>query len=286
MLRRVGAATLWIGPLAFIPLAALYHAVGFSAGLVGGMVQLALVAAGIHSKLSLKHRDDAPGLLLGTTLLVIGGAEMWATGASGPPDPANLSVAHFNSAGLTLGFFITLLGLAATVAALSSSWERAAGAVAVSSFTLMVVIWVLGVSLRTAVYRSPLINLPPAQMPQGLGILREFIAFSGIAIAIGGYLSGAVIAEVATRAGWVRRRAGLLMSIYCLIGILAFPFSQSLVSGNSISDIPWLAWLMIPWLPPAMMCLVPYYVGVLGLVQRTERQPSSLASEAAFSRSL
>jgi len=285
MLRRVGASYLWVGPIALLPLAVLYHAVSFSAGLAGGMVHLALVAAGIHQN-ALKHSDDARALLLGTTLLIIGGSEVWATGASGPPNPANLSVAVFNQAGLTLGFFITLLGLAATVAALSSRVARAVGAVAVSSFALMLVVWVLHASLGIAVYRSPIVNLPPAQMPEWFGILRDFMAISGFAVAIGGYLSGAAIAEAATRSGWVRRRAGLLMSVYCLIGILAFPLSQSLRTGNSIGDIPWLAWLMIPWLPPAMMCVVPYYVGVLGLVQVTERQPSSLASEAALSRSL
>ena len=286
MLRRVGASYLWVGPIALIPLAVLYHAVGFSAGLAGGIAHLVLVAAGIRSKLAQEYRDDAPGLLLGTTLLIIGGAEVWATGASGPPNPANLPVAAFNQAGLTLGFFIVLLGLTATVAALPPNLARAVGAVAVSSFALMLVIWVLQSSLGIAVYRSPLVNLPPAQRPEGLGILRDFMVISGIAVPIGGYLSGVAIAEAATRSGWVQRRAGLLMSVYSLVGILAFPLGQSLRTGNSISDIPWLAWLMIPWLPPAMMCVVPYYVGVLGLARQTERQAASLASEPAFSRSL
>ena len=83
MLRRVGASYLWVGPIALLPLAVLYHAVSFSAGLAGGMVHLALVAAGIHQN-ALKHSDDARALLLGTTLLIIGGSEVWATGASGP----------------------------------------------------------------------------------------------------------------------------------------------------------------------------------------------------------
>jgi len=265
MLKDISSQYLWFSPLAVIPLAALYHAVGFWAGVAGGMVHLALVVVGIHSQVTVKYREDTSGLLLGTTLLVIGGAEIWATGPSGPPDPANLSVAAFNQAALALGFFITLLGLAATVPALFSNRERALGAVAVSCFTLMLIVWVINASLGIAADRSPLTNLPAAQRPEAFGILRHFSIALMFPSAIGGYLGGAAIAEAATRSGWVRRRVGLLMSIYCLIGVLAFPFSQSLRTGSSIRDIPWLAWLMIPWLPPAMMCLVPYYVGVLGL---------------------
>src|SRR5215469_16307281 len=112
-MRRVGSMYLWFSPLAFVVLAALYHFVNFWAGLAGGVIHLALIAVGMHADGAFKDRGLESGFMLGPALLVIGGAVAWATGPSGPPDAANVAVAEYNQAGLTLGFLVTLLGVAA-----------------------------------------------------------------------------------------------------------------------------------------------------------------------------
>src|SRR5712692_4933154 len=107
MLERFASRYLWFSPFAFIVLLPLYHGVGFWAGVTGGVLHLALVAWGMHANHAFTGRDDTAALLLGPMLLIAGGAEVWATGASGPPTAAHPNVALFNQAGLTLGFFVT-----------------------------------------------------------------------------------------------------------------------------------------------------------------------------------
>lgn len=268
MLRRVGAAYLWFSPLAFIVLAALYHAVSFWAGLAGGLLHLVLVVIGIHGRGPFKDKENEAGFLLGATLLVIGGALVWATGPSGPPSPANLPLTAYNNGGLTLGFFITLLGFAAVVPALASVRERAMASVGLLCFALMFVMWLLQSALGWVLFHSPLITMPREQRPEWLQILRQFGTSIAWRVGPTGYLAGAVEAEVAIRAGWVRRRVGRLMSIYGLLGTIAAPISVLLVTPSEITsagELPKFAWLLFPYLPPALMCLVPYYVGVLAL---------------------
>jgi hypothetical protein len=270
MLQRFASRYLWFSPFAILPLAALYHGVTFWAGVAGGVVHLALIVVGMRANGAFKHREDAPAFLLGVILLITGGAEVWATGASGPPDPAHLNVAFFNQAGLTLGFFITLLGFAAMVPVLVSPRGRSLASVGFSCFFVMFVIWALesalGSALRIAMARSPLAGLTPEQWPEPFLILRNLGRALFPAVAVGGYLGGAILSEVSIDSGWVGRRAGRLMSIYCVIGIVAFPLGQFVLPRvSSVSEVPWFAWMLFPFLPPAMMCLVPYYVGVQGL---------------------
>lgn len=272
MLERFASRYLWFSPLAFIVLAALYHGVSFWAGVAGGVVHLVLVMVGMHANHAFRHQEDSPGFLLGVMLLVLGGAGVWATGPSGPPDPAHLNVALFNQAGLTLGFFVTLLGFAAIVPGFTSNSERAMASVGFSCFAVMFLTWMLVSALGIAMLRSPLVALAPAQWPEEFQILRNFRNLLFPAVTVGGYLGGAILAEVSIRSRWVGRRAGRLMSIYCAIGIFAFPLGQFLLRPalNSTGEVPRIAWLLLPYLPPAMMCLVPYYVGVLGLHQAAE----------------
>lgn len=277
MLKRFASHYLWFSPFAFIVLAPLYHGIGFWAGVAGGVLHLALVVAGMHANHAFTGGDDAAGLLLGPMLLIAGGAEVWATGPSGPPNLAHPNVALFNQTGLTLGFFLTLLGFAATVPASVSNRGRAIAAVGLSCFSLMFVIWVLHSALGIAMSRSPLVALTPAQQPEAFQILRKFRYMLFPAVAVGGYLGGAMLSEVSIRSGWVARRTGLLMFVYCLIGMFALPLSQFLLRpAGLVSDVPRMAWVLAPYLPPAMICLVPYYVGVLGLRQaaRTAVDPS------------
>lgn len=268
MLERFTSRYLWFSPLAFIVLVPLYHGVGFWAGVTGGVLHLALVAAGMHANRAFTAKDDAAGLLLGPMLLVAGGAEVWATGPSGPPSPAHPNVALFNQAGLTLGFFVTLLGIAGTASTSLSNRARATAAVGLSSFSLMFVLWVIGSALGIAMSRSSLVALAPAQRPEVFQILRQFRELLLPALAVGGYLGGAMLSEISIRSGWVARRTGRLMFIYCLIGMFALPLSQFLFfPASASSEVPRMAWVLAPWLPPAMFCLVPYYVGVAGLRQ-------------------
>jgi hypothetical protein len=269
MLTRFASRYLWFSPLAFIVLLPLYHGVGFWAGAAGGVIHLALVAWGMHANHAFTAKDDTAGFLLGAMLLIAGGAEVWATGASGPPSAAHPNVALFNQAGLTLGFFISLLGFAAMAPTLVSNRGRAMAAVGLSCFFLMCVIWVIGTALGIPMRQAPLVAQTPAQQPEVFQILRSFRDLLLPAIAVGGYLGGAMLSEVSIHSGWVGRRAGRLMSIYCVIGMFALPLSQFLFFpvGSSVSEVPRMVWILAPFLPPAMMCLVPYYVGVLGLRQ-------------------
>lgn len=120
-----------------------------------------------------------------------------------------------------------------------------------------------------AMSRSPLVALTPAQQPEAFQTLRHFRDVLFPVVAVGGYLGGAMLSEVSIRSGWVGRRTGRLMSIYCLIGMFALPVGQFLrrPAGSFVSEVPRMAWVLAPFLAPAMICLVPYYVGVLGLHQ-------------------
>jgi len=82
-------------------------------------------------------------------------------------------------------------------------------------------------------------------------------------------LGGAMLSEVSILSGWVSRRPGRLMSIYCLIGMFSLPLGQVLLrpAGSSVSEVPRMVWVLAPFMAPAMMCLVPYYVGVGSLHQ-------------------
>lgn len=269
MLTQFASRYLWFSPLAFIVLALLYHGVGFCAGVSGGVLHLALVAWGMHANHAFTAKDDAAGLALGPLLLVAGGAEVWATGPSGPPNPAHFTVTVFNQTGLTVGFFVTLLGFAAIAATSVSNRGRAVTAVGLVGLSLMFVIWVINAAFGIAAYQSPLYALTPEQRPEGFQILRHFLDALLPVAAVGGYLGGALLARASIRADCVGRRAGQLMFIYCLIGMFALPLSQFLLrpASGSISEVPRMAWVLAPWLPPAMFCLVPYYVGVAGLHQ-------------------
>lgn len=268
MLTRFASRYLWFSPFAFIVLIPLYHGVGLWAGVTGGVLHLALVAWGMHANHAFTGRDDATALLLGPMLLIAGGAEVWATGASGPPTAGHPNVALFNQAGLTLGFFITLLGFAAMAATSVSNRGRAMTAVGLSCYSLMFMVWVIAAVLGTAMPDS-LRALAPAQRPEWFQVLGHFSKGLIPADAVGGYLGGAMLSEVSILSGWVSRRPGRLMSIYCMIGMFALPLGQFLLktAGGSVSEVPQMAWVFMPWLPPAMMCLVPYYVGVAGLRQ-------------------
>jgi len=260
-MHRVASTYLWFSPLAFIVLAGLYHGVNFWAGVAGGLVHFALVVIGMHADGAFKPRGGRSGFMLGPALLVLGGAVVWATGPSGPPDPAHLAVAEYNQAGLTLGFFVTFLGFAAMVPALASTRERAPGSVGLACFALMFVAWWVDATVRSVVRRSPFISMPREQWPE---LLRLFLNFSQSVLGIGlplAYLAGAVFAGMALRAGWVRRGAGRLMLIYCLLGV---PLSavRIFLPVAHLSDMPF---FLYPYLPPAMICIIPYYVGVLRL---------------------
>ena len=285
MLRRVGTIYLWFSPLVFIILAALYHAVSFWAGLAGGIMHLALVAIGIHARGPFRDKDNGTGSLLGATLLVVGGAVVWATGPSGPPNPAHPAISVYNNAGLTLGFFITLLGFAAIVPALASTREKAVGSLGLVCFALMFVMWLLYGALAWSLFNSPLSTLPSEQRPEWFQILREFANSIVWRLGAPGYLAGAMLAEMTICAGWVRRRVGRIMSIYCLLGTIVAPLLSVLVARSatiSRSQLSTLALLLsLPYLPPAMMCLVPYYVGVLALAHAEETRSVAVASELA-----
>jgi hypothetical protein len=269
MLTRFASRYLWFSPIAFfIVLAPLYHGVGFWAGVTGGVLHLALVAWGMHANHAFTGRDDAAALLLGPMLLIAGGAEVWATGASGPPTAAHPNVALFNQAGLTLGFFVTLLGFASMASTSVSNRGRAMTAMGLSCCSLMFVIWVLVSALGNVMAESPL-ALAPAQQPEWFQILSQFLKWLIPAGAVGGYLGGAMLSEVSILSGWVGRRTGRLMSIYCLIGMFSTPVGLFLLrpAGSSVSEVPRMVYVFAPFMAPAMMCLVPYYVGVLGLRQ-------------------
>jgi hypothetical protein len=268
MLTPFASRYLWFSPFAFIVLLLLYHGVGFWAGVTGGVLHLALVAWGMHANHAFTGGDDAAALLLGPMLLIAGGAEVWATGASGPPTAAHPNVAYFNQAGLTLGFFVTLLGFAAMASTSVSNRGRAMTAVGWSCYSLMFVTWVIASALGNAMGQSPL-ALAPAQWPEWFQILRLFSKWLIPATAVGGYLGGAMLSEVSIRSGWVGRRTGRLMSVYCIIGMFSLPLGQLLLrpAGSSVSEVPRVVWVLAPFMAPAMMCLVPYYVGVGGLHQ-------------------
>jgi hypothetical protein len=100
-MRRVSSIYLWFSPLALVVLAVLYHLVSFWAGAVGGLVYLGLVVIALQANGAFKSRGSESSVL-GPVLLVIGGAIIWATGPSGPPDPAHLAVAEYNQAGLIM----------------------------------------------------------------------------------------------------------------------------------------------------------------------------------------
>jgi hypothetical protein len=189
MLTRFASRYLWFSPFAFIVLLPLYHGVGFWAGVTGGVLHLALVAWGMHANHAFTGKDDAAALLLGPMLLIAGGAEVWATGASGPPTAAHPNVAYFNQAGLTLGFFVTLLGFAAMASTSVSNRGRAVTAVGLSCYSLMFVTWVVASALGNAMGQSPL-ALVPAQQPEWFQILRHFLKWLLSASAVGGYLGG------------------------------------------------------------------------------------------------
>jgi len=78
-----------------------------------------------------------------------------------------------------------------------------------------------------------------------------------------------MLSEVSILSGWVSRRPGRLMSIYCMIGMVSAPLGQLLLrpAGSSVSEVPRIVWVLAPFMAPAMMCLVPYYVGVAALHQ-------------------
>src|SRR5262249_19673436 len=134
------------------------------------------------------------------------------------------------------------------------------------------------------------IRMPIAQSPEGFQVLRSLRDRLIVTLYAAGYLAGAVVAEVATRAEWVGRRAGRLMVLYAAIGaVSAGPLRVLLVPSGitSLSEMPRSALWLQPYLPPAMMCLVPYYVGVLSLAQWAKSQQStSIRQAASFSRSL
>ena len=189
MLRRVGASYLWVGPIAFIPLGALYHAVSFSAGLAGGVVHIAMTVVGLHANGAFQHRKDESSSNLGVVLLIIGGAEVWATGPSGPPTPTNLPLAVFNNAGLTLGFFLTLLGLAALVPTLATVRQRALGALAPACLLVMFILWVIESSVGLALYPTPFISVPLAQSPEWFQVLRSVTGSLILTIYAAGHLA-------------------------------------------------------------------------------------------------
>lgn len=260
-MRRVGSIYLWFSPLAFVVLAGLYHLVNFWAGVAAGLIHLALVAVGMHADGAFEDRGSESGFMLGPALLVIGGAVVWATGPSGPPDPEHLAVAEYNQAGLTLGFLVTLLGVAATVSAFASTSERAPGSVGLVCFGLMFVAWGADTALHSVLWKSAFIRMPRERWPE---LLRLFLNFGQTMLGIGlplGYLAGAVFAGMALRGGWVRNAAGLAMLIYCFLGV---PLSavRIFTPVGRLSDVPF---YLYPYLPPAMICLIPYYLGVIRL---------------------
>jgi len=260
-MQQVGSIYLWFSPLAFVLLAALYHGVNFWAGVAGGLVHLAFVALGLYQDGAFQERRGESSSILGPVLLVFGGALVWATGPSAPPDPTYLAVAQYNQLGLTLGFLVTLLGFAATVPALDSTRERALGSVGLACFALMFVGWWVDAAVRGMMRGSTFIGKPHERWPE---LLQLFSNFSRLLLGLGlplGYLAGAVFAGMAIRGGWVRRGAGLAMFVYCWLGV---PLSavRSLIPVSSLSEMPL---YLYPYLSPAMICLIPYYVGVLRL---------------------
>jgi hypothetical protein len=141
-----------------------------------------------------------------------------------------------------------------------------------------------------ALYSTRFITMPRAQSPDWFQVLQSLNERLIVAIYGAGYLAGAVAAEIATRATWVGRRAGRLMVLSAAIGAVSSgPLRVLLIPSGitSLSQLPASAWWAMPFLPPAMMCVVPYYVGVSSLAHWARSQPSPIAGQAAsFSRSL
>jgi hypothetical protein len=240
-MRRALSNYLLIAPLLFPPLYFVYHFLGLKVGIAAGALHLVLIALAMRAR-GLFKRDELPTAYgLTRVLLIGGGAVVWATGASGPPSWRDPTLGFYNNIGLTTGFFVTLLGLAALKIELQSERKGTLAALGYTAHLMFLVTWFMVSMLIWSEMGEPRMAVHDP-VDWLLFIFRIHDRLPSW-IAAFGYLAGALCAGAALMTGRVGRRLGTVMIVFSLLGV-AFGIAQ-----------------MMPFLIPAVTCLVPYYLG-------------------------
>ncbi len=256
-----------VAPLAFLPLAALYHLVDFRAGLAAAVVHLSLAFFGIRSRANAAPFSAAR---LPAVLLTAGGALVWAAGPAGPPDPRDVGVTTFNNTGLTIGFLLIVLGFIATETDAPSTQDDGVARIGHTLLLLGFLAWLVESGMGQAMYRSPYALTPVAEAPDW------YATFSGLRTLVTKvvegpiYLGEALLVYALARSGLIERRRAIAMA------------------GSTLAQVPLSTLLFIPFGIPALMALVPYYVGLSllsGRALRLGEGKADLVREGSFSSS-
>lgn len=251
----MASAFIWFAPLLIMaPLWFVYHKLGLSAGIVGATAGLVLMAFAMRARGIFKWEDLPTAYGLARLLLVGGGAIVWVMGAAGPPRRRDVTLAFYNNAGLIVGLFVILLGLAALKEELQTEKRGALAAVGLASFSFSYVVWILQCCMLWAFLRAPAMGLPEAQQPDWLLFISPVWEHIDSLRLVSAYLASAAFASAGILTGRVHRWPGRLMLAFSLIGVM-FGIAQAM-----------------PFFIPAVTCIVPYFLG-LTLRRTAEAQP-------------
>jgi hypothetical protein len=247
ILRRISSGYLWFLPLSFPVFAGIYRLWGLAALLVGGVLYFGAIAIAVWQVLKIPDsKRSTPSVVAGVTLIT-GGAVTWLSGGVGPPDFSHPVALYFNSAGLLTGWIVVLGGFVVLTAATWDVADRALSLLGLIGFTLAtafftaqrMVLWALAALLQG--------DSTGARASSDVVMAMMFARVSlAMAAVVAGYLAVAAF-------GGAMWKCGRLGNVW---GTIVVGVTVLLVA----TDVVWPITLAVP---PAFVCLFPYFIGVI-----------------------
>lgn len=257
MIKVISKWYLWFLPISFLFLGDINNRFGLSILIIVGILYLAAVIFAIKknwSPASPIYHKSSPRTA--GTALILGGALTWLLGSIGPPDFRNPVILLLNSGGLLTGTIIVLIGLAILTASFWDIGNRNLLLLGLISFIIATIFWI---GQRMVLWSLiPLGHGDPEKAADNSELLKFlFIARYGLATVyhVAGYLASIPFVIILWKCKWIGKTGTIIM--------IFFGVALAIFQGFWLQKFP---------LPPAFVCLLPYFMGVLLISRNTNTQ--------------
>jgi hypothetical protein len=243
-------------PVFFRILGVVYRAYGLRSFLAaGGLYFVAVALALLLAAKAPDHEGSAPSLIAAAIVLIAGGAIEWFAGSAGPPKVAQPAALYLNSVGLLAGWIVVLAGLAVLTASTWTVADRALSLLGLVGFTLATALWT---AERVTLWATmALVTAHSGAAPADSDVMTALDSARSslwIAAEMMAYLALAAFAV----AMWKYGLGKIWRTVVICLAVL-------LAARLAISGIPILvlhSTRPFVFLPPAAVCLLPYFIGV------------------------
>jgi hypothetical protein len=247
MLRRISSGYLWLLPLFFAVFAGMYRQWGLEAVLAGGVLYFGAIAIAVWQILKIPDSKRSTPSVVAGIILITGGAVTWLSGGVGPPDFSHPVALYFNSAGLLAGWIVVLAGFVVLTAAIWDVADRALSLLGLIGFTLATAFWT---AQRMVLWALAALLQGDSTAARASSDVVMAMTFARVSLAMAAGVAGYLAVAAFGGAMW---KCGRLGNVW---GTIVVGATVLLVA----TDVVWPITLAVP---PALVCLFPYFMGVI-----------------------